>query len=178
MSTYYETLTADGTVQWVVWVSDGCLTFPVAHSTEEGARALVRALAADPSLGVVVPMPTTEVDAPDPLAPARARCTENHISFDVPPGWVPLMAKLDAALAEAAPDLRYIQVKQKFAELRVYVTGANPKAERLIHDAEYRSRAICEVCGEAGSVMVSPHGWYRALCPEHAERYGCVTPDR
>ena len=59
--TYYETLTADGTVQWVVWVEDGCLTFPVAHSTEEAARAMVAAVHADPSLGHVVPMPTTEV---------------------------------------------------------------------------------------------------------------------
>ena len=179
MATYYETLTADGKVQFVVWVEDGCLTFPVAHSTEEGARALVRALAADPSLGRVVPMPDTEGDGtPDPLAPARARCTENHISFDVPPGWVPLMAELDEKLAEVAPDLRYIQVKAKFAELRVYTVRGNPKAERLITDAEYRSRTICEVCGETGSVMVSPHGWYRTLCEPHAERYGCVTPDR
>ncbi|SIF35993.1 hypothetical protein [Mycobacteroides abscessus] len=177
MSSYYETLTADGTVQWVVYVEDGCLTFPVAHSTEEGARALVRALAADPSLGVVVPMPETEVDAPDPLASARARCTENHISFDVPPGWVSLMAELDAAIAEVAPDLRYIQVKQKFAELRVYTVRGNPKADRLITDAEYRSRTICEVCGEVGAVMVSPHGWYRTLCEPHAERYGCITPE-
>ncbi|SIC62518.1 Uncharacterised protein [Mycobacteroides abscessus subsp. abscessus] len=61
MATYYETLTDDGTVQWVVWIEDGCLTFPVAHASEEGARAMVKALAADPSLGKVVPMPTTEV---------------------------------------------------------------------------------------------------------------------
>lgn len=177
MATYYETLTADGTVQWVVYVEDGCLTFPVAHATEEGAQAMVAALAADPSLGRVVPMPETEVDAPDPLASARARCTENHISFDVPPGWVPLMVALDAKLAEAAPDLRYIQVKSKFAELRVYTVRGNPKSDKLITDAEYRSRTICEVCGETGSVMVSPHGWYRTLCAPHAERYGCVTPE-
>lgn len=177
MATYYETLTDDGTVQWVVWVEDGCLTFPVAHSTEEGARALVRALAADPSLGVVVPMPETEVDKPDPLAPARARRAENCISFDVPPGWVSLMVELDAALAEVAPDLRYIQVKQKFAELRVYTVLGNPKSDRLITDAEYRSRTACEVCGETGSVMVSPHGWYRTLCAPHAERYDYVTPE-
>lgn len=59
--TYYETLTADLRVQWVVWIEDGCLTFPVAHATEEGARAMVAAVRADPSLGRVVPMPTTEV---------------------------------------------------------------------------------------------------------------------
>lgn len=178
MATYYKTLTNDGVTQWVVWVEDGCLTFPTAHATEEGARAMVAALAADPSLGRVVPMPETEGDGtPDPLAPARARCTENHISFDVPPGWVSLMAELDAALAEVAPDLRYIQVKAKFAELRVYAVRGNPKAERLITDAEYRSRTICEVCGEVGAVKVSPHGWYRTLCEPHAERYDYVTPE-
>lgn len=179
MSSYYETLTDDGTVQWVVWIEDGGLTFPVAHSTEEGARAMVAALADDPSLGVVVDMPETEVDGtPDPLEAARARCSKRCISFDVPPGWVPLVVELDAKLAEAAPDLRYIQVKSKFAELRVYAENGNPKADRLITDAEYRSRTICEVCGEVGAVMVSPHGWYRTLCEPHAERYGCVTPDQ
>ncbi|UBV14890.1 hypothetical protein [Mycolicibacterium fortuitum] len=59
--TYYETLTAEGTVQWVVWIEDGCLTFPVAHMTEEAAQAMVAAVKADPSLGRVVPMPTTEM---------------------------------------------------------------------------------------------------------------------
>ena len=60
MTAYYETLTADLCVQWVVWIEDACLTFPVAHATEEGARAMVAALAADPSLGRVVPMPDSE----------------------------------------------------------------------------------------------------------------------
>lgn len=60
MATYYETLPADLRVQFVVWIEDGCLTFPVAHATEEGARAMVAAVNADPSLGKVVPMPGGE----------------------------------------------------------------------------------------------------------------------
>lgn len=60
-SGFYETLTTDGTLQFVVWLEDGDLTFPVAHTSADGARAMVAAVRADPSLGRVVPMPTTEV---------------------------------------------------------------------------------------------------------------------
>ncbi|KAA1432696.1 hypothetical protein [Mycolicibacter arupensis] len=109
----------------------------------------------------------------DELLPIRARCADNCIGMDVPTGWMPLMLELDAALAEVAPALRYIQIKQKFAELRVYVTATtDDRVHDLIHDAERRSRTICEECGSVGkSRRRAQSGWYRALCDDHSEGY-------
>ncbi len=165
--TYYETLTADGTVQFVVWIEDGCLTFPVAHANEEGAQALVAAVHADSSLGRVVPMPET----PDPLEPLYAHRAEPCIGIGVPEGWVPMVLEMHERVVAVCPTIQYVQVKAKFAELRVYVNGANPVAQSLIWEAEVDSRTVCEVCGGVG-VPCHRRGWYRALCADHADELG------
>lgn len=112
----------------------------------------------------------------DPLAPLRAHAAPDSIGIGVPEGWVPLMTELHAALVAVCPEIRYVQVKQKFAELRVYVSGATPEVEQLIWAAEAKSRTICEVCGEPGSPWVR-RGWYRALCPDHADELGYTVAD-
>lgn len=108
---------------------------------------------------------------PDPLDSVKSRRAPGA-SIGVPAGWVPLMLELHAALVEVSPAFAYAQVKQKWGELRVYVSGAHPEARDLIAAAEARSREVCEVCGGAGSAHVSSHGWYRALCAEHAAELG------
>lgn len=102
----------------------------------------------------------------DPLADVKARRAEGA-SIGVPAGWVSLMTELHAELVAVSPAFAYAQVKQKFGELRVYVSGATPEARDLIAAAEVRSRTICEVCGAPGSPC-QRRGWYRALCPVHA----------
>lgn len=77
---------------------------------------------------------------------------------------------------DAAPDLRYIQIKQKFGELRVYVSGATDEARALINAAELRSRTVCEECGQPGNPC-QRRGWYRALCPTHAAEGGYTVAD-
>lgn len=107
----------------------------------------------------------------DPLAAVKERRAEGA-SIWVPDGWVSLMLELHAALVKVSPNFEYAQIKQKWAELRVYVSGASPEARDLIAAAERRSRTICEVCGAPGTACVSKGGWYRALCPEHAAKVG------
>ncbi|WP_133017397.1 hypothetical protein [Mycobacteroides abscessus] len=102
----------------------------------------------------------------DPLAAVKSRRAVNA-SIHVPEGWTELMLELHAALVEASPDFEYAQIKQKWGELRVYVSGATAEARDLISAAEVASRTICEMCGEPGSPC-QRRGWYRALCPDHA----------
>lgn len=109
---------------------------------------------------------------PDPLAAVRSRRSDTCTGIDVPPGWVPLMTELDAALVTVAPGIRYEQIKAKYAELRVYVSGRNDEARELIAAAEIASRTVCEECGEPGTTYQSPRGWYRALCEIHAAEGG------
>ncbi|MFV8275804.1 hypothetical protein [Mycobacteroides abscessus] len=107
----------------------------------------------------------------DPLASVKARRAEGA-SIHVPDGWVSLMTELHAALVEVSPDFSYAQIKQKWGELRVYVSGATAEARDLIAAAEVASRTVCEMCGEPGKPCSSRGGWYRALCPEHADEVG------
>ncbi|MBN7457360.1 hypothetical protein [Mycobacteroides abscessus] len=102
----------------------------------------------------------------DPLAVVKARRAEDA-SIGVPAGWVPLMLELHERLVESCPAIEYVQIKQKWGELRVYVRNRNDAAQELIAAAELASRTICEVCGAPGSPCVR-RGWYRALCPTHA----------
>ncbi|QSM92976.1 hypothetical protein I3U40_18135 [Mycobacteroides abscessus subsp. abscessus] len=107
---------------------------------------------------------------PDPLTVLDTHRAEGA-SIGVPAGWIPLMLELHAALTQASPDFTYAQIKQKWGELRVYVSGATPEARDIISGAELASRTICEVCGGAGSQCVR-RSWYRALCPVHAAEHG------
>lgn len=107
----------------------------------------------------------------DPLAAVKERRAEGA-SIWVPNGWTDLMLELHTQLVAVSPNFAYAQIKQKFAELRVYVSGASPEARDLIRAAEHRSRTICEVCGEPGKPCVSKGGWYRVFCAGHCTAAG------
>lgn len=82
------------------------------------------------------------------------------------PGWATLVTELDAALREIAPDIAYLDIKEKYAALRVYTThDSNPAVQELTDSAERRSETICESCGSPGTMHKSLMGWYRTLCP-------------
>jgi hypothetical protein len=68
---------------------------------------------------------------------------------------------------------RAVQVKEKFAGLRFYVRGATTEQYQLIEFAEALSYRICESCGSMKDTRVYRLGWWRTLCPEHAQaQYG------
>lgn len=106
----------------------------------------------------------------DPLAAVKARFADGWGAWvSCGEGWHSIVTELDAALVAAVPDIRYLQIKEKFADLRVYTThDGNPDIDALTSAAELRSRETCEVCGAAGTTYMSPRHWYKALCAEHA----------
>jgi len=62
------------------------------------------------------------------------------------------------------------QVKEKFADLRFYMTCSTDEMEELIREAENKSEKTCEECGERG-VSRNNSGWYVTLCEK------CATDD-
>ncbi len=90
-------------------------------------------------------------------------------------GWEPLIRRLAEKLEPIAreSDLRAVQVKEKFGELRFYVRSADgarvlPVAisetvRTAINAAEEESRRTCEHCGAAGSYR-NFKGWLMVLC--------------
>jgi hypothetical protein len=101
-------------------------------------------------------------------------------------GWhavvVDLLAKIDAALTdEQAAEFRILQIKQKFAGLRLYYSAGQPiggdgdasastqsrfphtLVRALIDEADQECKRTCELCGEAGK-MLNDRGWLEVRC--------------
>jgi len=91
--------------------------------------------------------------------------------FECDDGWFNLIYKLmkdiKAVYDTEQEHFYVVQVKEKFAGLRFYITGASSEVLALIHAAENESYRICECCGKPGSMKVRG-GWYKTLCEECA----------
>ena len=59
------------------------------------------------------------------------------------------------------------QIKEKFGELRFYVSGGDDTTRGMISFAELMSKHICESCGNKATVRTS--GWIRNLCQSCAD---------
>lgn len=57
-----------------------------------------------------------------------------------------------------------VQIKEKFGELRVYMSYYNEEIEKFINEAEELSRKTCERCGAPGEQKGG--GWIVTLCDE------------
>ncbi len=133
--------------------------------------------------------------------------------FEAHPDWKPSVDSFcpvgwDEILAQALEDLYELaerrrasisiaQIKEKFAQLRIYVSvkgepeqvhfdlisergvlsGRSPKVSRdsvsaeaaaIVNRASDQAQMVCEQCGQPGVIRRS--GWMRALCDSHAAK--------
>jgi len=94
--------------------------------------------------------------------------------FEIGEGWMSLVIELldkIQHLVDNNPEyseLQVIQVKEKFAQLRVYLNYYYEEIEDLIEEYTEKSVHVCEVCGETGETR-NLHGWYMTLCDKHYE---------
>ncbi|EYD74374.1 hypothetical protein Rumeso_04059 [Rubellimicrobium mesophilum DSM 19309] len=102
-------------------------------------------------------------------APHSPRETLMAFGFSCGPGWLPLiqgcLANLRLIVEEdGLADLRVIQVKEKYGQLRIYASTGNDRVWELLQLAEAASGQICENCG--GPSQVAWRGdWLTTLCP-------------
>jgi hypothetical protein len=89
--------------------------------------------------------------------------------FDVGDGWYQLIYEAAEKIAPISPDIRCVQIKEKFGALRFYVEGDPGESwdpiNRALDDATIRSACTCEECGSEGEIRSG--GWLRTLCPTH-----------
>lgn len=100
------------------------------------------------------------------LEDIKARFAEGWTPYMPEAGWDSLLIEMHDKLVAADPDIKYIQIKQKFGELRVYtrpVTPTNPQVAEAIREAVIRSRVTCERCGETGKLRQA-RSWLITLC--------------
>ncbi len=121
-----------------------------------------------PSALPTVRVPSDDQHMDDPLDHIRRRFSRLYAPhIDVGRGWHQILITLDAELTTIDPDLRYIQIKEKFGGLRTYTTRPSPENWNRVRRAKRRAQdaalKTCEQCAAAGS-MHSRLGWYRTLC--------------
>ena len=71
---------------------------------------------------------------------------------------------LDKESSEFVEGFYPIQIKEKYAELRFYITYGNDEIFTLIENAVLKSKSICENCGKAGSIRGQLPGWIYTRC--------------
>lgn len=85
-------------------------------------------------------------------------------------GWFKLLYKLCKDIKaqtshwseEDKQKLKFVQIKEKFGSLRIYMSMCSPLVEVLIDQAERKSAKICEYCGKKGKF--TNDGWIKVLC--------------
>ena len=102
--------------------------------------------------------------------------------LEIGDGWKPIAMKVVNAILEYnnnSPEdsVIYIdQIKEKFAELRIYVTYDNvpkdviDKIENLIIEAEAEASETCEECGTKNNIGMRVNGWYTVMCEDCAKK--------
>lgn len=82
--------------------------------------------------------------------------------------------ELKQRLADAEENMPIaVQVKEKYGGLRFYIANGTDAHWKLIDAAESISYRICEECGSMSGTQLYSMGWYKTLCPTHADiKYG------
>ncbi|MHA1948224.1 MAG: hypothetical protein ACW99G_02510 [Candidatus Thorarchaeota archaeon] len=81
-------------------------------------------------------------------------------------GWFPIIHKLCEDIVKTNPseDCYFLQIKEKFGTLRIYMTSSSKEVYDLIDEAEKQSESTCENCGSTDGVTLEG-SWVKALCP-------------
>ena len=90
-------------------------------------------------------------------------------------GWYDLVRDLDDAISKIYPFYVIDQVKEKFGSLRYYISGLPddfPAGHRkqindLIHEAQKLSITTCDICGEAGEMVLIDNSLVAVRCKKH-----------
>ncbi len=94
-------------------------------------------------------------------------------NIDVPRGWDTVVFQLCEKLSEYP--IQVVQIKQKFATLRVYLSRdtkfnvdeeTNAHIHALIRAAEEEVDGICEECGDTADIKKTQYGFIQNLCPK------------
>lgn len=88
-------------------------------------------------------------------------------------GWLPLIDQLCSWLQfntdmNEHPQVKAVQIKEKFGGLRFYVETATEKQYAVISFVENMSQHICDVCGSPGKIQGK--GWISTRCEEHKDK--------
>lgn len=84
--------------------------------------------------------------------------------YNVGVGWYKLLNEYIPKFEKAGA--KNITYKEKFGTLRIESSNSNEFIRTLYKEVVEKSSAICEFCGNQGSLIKLPSGWYKTLCSE------------
>jgi hypothetical protein len=101
----------------------------------------------------------------------------NHIvgEWDLPKGWFELFLQCCEDIYKPLEDagcldsFRFLQVKEKFGQMRLYHCDASEEACDIISKYEFLSEQVCCVCGK--HAVATTRGWICPYCDEHIKTY-------
>ena len=99
---------------------------------------------------------------------------QGYAEISTEEGWDGLLDRLFTTIRAEKAELKVLQIKQKFGQLRFYyqAESVNNKVHDSIALAERDSEHICEICGEQGQQLTNKNGWIKVLCEKHAQDAG------
>lgn len=97
------------------------------------------------------------------------------------PGWNKLIDMVRTYLVPTNPDIKFYQIKEKFAGLRIYASPLTDLDQDFLWIIESASKHVCEECGEAARVRIDHtehrYAWHKTLCQTHAQEKGYVVDE-
>jgi|GEM_PF-589727 len=89
--------------------------------------------------------------------------------FECGNGWYELIHSISVLLSNHNPDIKAVQVKEKYGGLRFYHDHHDDYTRGVVGMAEYISSHTCETCGAPGQEY-DRVGWFITSCEEHKDQ--------
>jgi hypothetical protein len=95
--------------------------------------------------------------------------------YDLPEGWMKLFLQCCEDIKEPLikagqfKTFRFMQVKEKYGQMRLYTDGAPEAVHSILDKYEFLSEQVCSVCGKPATAMT--RGWICPYCDEHIKKY-------
>jgi len=97
-------------------------------------------------------------------------------NFSIGEGWYKIVYDLTEAINNINKNVKVLQVKEKFGELRFYISIPNEEAVNeiyvLIRKAMGESSKTCEFCGTKKNITTEGKFWIKTLCNKCREERG------
>jgi uncharacterized Zn finger protein (UPF0148 family) len=94
---------------------------------------------------------------------------------DLPEGWLELFLQACEDIKEPLEkagcinDFRFMQVKEKYGQMRLYHSGASQEVNDILDKYEFISEQVCSECGKPAIAIT--RGWICPFCEEHIKKY-------
>ena len=88
--------------------------------------------------------------------------------FAIGNGWLGIVQRLFEVLIKLGWDKQFINVKEKFGGMSIFIDNIPENGFHFIIEAEKETHSVCEVCGEPGNSR-KIKGWIYTLCDNHGD---------